>query len=171
MSKIRVWHSSRDAYHCTFRFIRLLIAKKAGLEIERLRILDMFLLFPPLLHRISMPQDVKATFKSLNVDSPERIFINLPSPAAIFQDLRVYQNSAVAQIIARGLLGSEVFKQGVIEVSDESFPKELYQRAIMKNEIDGGLTKFLVGPFSEIPLRGSKSIYSRAGLPNRTLVI
>jgi hypothetical protein len=53
MTSFRVWHPSRDAYHCAFRFMRLLVANEAPLEVERLRILDIFLLYPALLHRTS----------------------------------------------------------------------------------------------------------------------
>ena len=43
--KPRIWHSSRDAYHCAFRLLRLLhAADKNQLELERLRALDLLLL-------------------------------------------------------------------------------------------------------------------------------
>lgn len=169
MSSFRVWHPSRDAYHCAFRFLRLLVANDAALDVERLRILDMFLLYPSLLHRTSMPQDTKKSFRALEIPAPEKIFLRLPSPAAVFQDLRLYQNSAVAQLVARGLLSTSDLKTGLASPVRTGWPEALAERARRKNAEDGGLTGFLVGAFCEIPLKGRDGIYRKAGLPTRSI--
>ncbi|RWQ61435.1 MAG: hypothetical protein EOS86_33160 [Mesorhizobium sp.] len=139
------------------------------MELERLRILDMFLLYPSLLHRSSMPQDVKELFRNLDIEKPDKIFIRLPSPAAVIQDLRLYQNSAVAQLTAKGVIDSDALKQSTMVLSDSDLPRELRERTEKKNLEDGGLTSFLVGPFCTIPLRGSESVYRKAGLPTRAI--
>ena len=169
MSSFRIWHPSRDAYHCAFRFLRLLVANEAALEVERLRILDMFLLYPSLLHRASMPQDIKKAFRALDIPTPEKIFLRLPSAAAVFQDLRLYQNSAIAQLAARGLLSPSDLKKGLASPIQVDWPEALAQRARQKNAEDKGLAGFLVGAFSEIPLRGRESIYRKAALPTRSI--
>jgi len=169
MANLRVWHSSRDAYHCAFRLIRLVAASKAPLELERARILDMFLLYPALLHRTSMPQEVKTDFRALGIARPEKIFMRLPSSAAVFQDLRIYQNSALAQLIARGLVPTDQLKQGVLAIDLANLPEELSARATARNDSDAGVTGFLVGPFSTIPLQGANSVYRKAGLPARAI--
>ncbi len=169
MSSFRVWHPSRDAYHCAFRFLRLLVANDAALDVERLRILDMFLLYPSLLHRTSMPQDIKKAFRALDIPAPEKIFLRLPSAAAVFQDLRLYQNSATAQLAARGLLSARDLKKGLASPVQADWPQALAERARSKNAEDDGLTAFLVGAFSEIPLKGRESIYRKAALPTRAI--
>ena len=169
MTNLRVWHASRDAYHCAFRLIRLVAANKAPLELERVRILDMFLLYPPLLHRSSMPQDVKTAFRTLDIPRPDKIFMRLPSAAAVFQDLRLYQNSAVAQLAARGLALPSDLQQGLLSIIEADLPDRLRERAEARNREDGGLTNFLVGPFSALPLRGVSSVYRKIGLPSRAL--
>jgi hypothetical protein len=169
MANLRIWHSSRDAYHCAFRLIRLVIENGAPLELERARILDMFLLYPSLLHRTSMPQDVKASFRELDILRPDKIFIRLPSPAAVFQDLRIYQNSALAQLIARGLASPAKLQRGLLEIDLSLLPDQLKYRAVKRNKADGGLTHFLVTSFSTLPLRGANSVYRKAGLPTRAI--
>jgi len=169
MDNLRIWHASRDPYHCAFRYLRLLLAETGSIEIERLRILDMFLLYPSLLHRTSMPKDVKDSFRKLGIEKPEDIFMRLPSPASVFQDLRVYQNSAIAHLAARGLITAENLKRGAAKISQVNIPATLLGKAMAKNQDDGGLTAFLVGQFSTIPLRGSDSIYRKAGLPTRAI--
>ena len=169
MDDLRIWHVSRDPYHCAFRLLRLLVAKDESLDVERLRILDMFLMYPSLLYRSSMPRAVKDSFRELGIKKPEDIFIRLPSPASVFQDLRLYQNSAITQLVARGLIDAEAFKQSIMKLLAKEVPAELLQRAIEKNHKDRGLTSFLVGPFSTISLRGPESIYRKAGLPTRAI--
>jgi hypothetical protein len=168
MNDLRIWHASRDAYHCAFRFLRLLVARSDELEFERLRILDMYLLFPALLHRTAMQRSVRDEFVRLGIEKPERIFVRLPSNAAIFQELRLYQNSAVGQLAARGLLVPAAMKKGVASIDQGILPAELLGRIFAKNTSDEGLVKFLLGPFSSQPLRGRESFYRKAGLPTRT---
>ncbi len=169
MTDHRVWHASRDAYHCTFRFVRLLVAAGKPIELERLRILDMFLLYPPLLHRSSMPDEVRRQFRTLQIPKPDQLFLRLPSAAAVFQDLRLYQNSAVAQLTARGLASATDLKQGLLVFNLAAVPEALIVQARERNRTDGGLTDFLVGPWSGQPLRGSNNVYRKIGLPARGL--
>jgi hypothetical protein len=169
MANLRVWHASRDPYHCAFRLLRLLAAKKNEIELERLRILDMFLLYPSLLHRSSMPLAVKDRFRNLDIEKPESIFMHLPSPASVFQELCLYQNSAVAQLTAKGLISPEDLNERNVKLLHSEVPLELRERTETKNREDGGLTAFLVGPFSTIPLRGPESVYRKVGLPTRVI--
>lgn len=167
MTDHRVWHASRDAYHCAFRMIRLLLEDGRSMDLEKLRVLDMFLLYPPLLHRASMPSDIKKAFRELKIPRPENVFLQLPSAAAIFQDLRLYQNSAVAQLTARALISVTDLKQGLLSLTIDALPDDLIARARQRNASDGGVSNFLVSAYSKQPLRGAASIYRKAGLPAR----
>jgi len=169
MTKPRVWHASRDAYHCAFRLTRLLLSADHAIEFERIRVLDMLLLYPPLLHRASMPLAVRNAFSALAISRPEKIFISLPSAASVFQDLRLYQNSAVALLKAQRLINIEALKEGMLSQSAHGFPQALIAQATLRNEEDGGLTAFLTGLFSTIPLRGTESLFRKMHLPSRSI--
>ena len=116
-----------------------------------------------------MPREIKNEFRELGIRRPDEVFISLPSPATVFQGLRIYQNSAVAQLAARGIIEPVILKNGVASVIKESIPSDLREQVEKKNSGDNGLTAFLTGPFSMIPLRGAESIYRRAGLPSRKM--
>ncbi|MBP2159329.1 MULTISPECIES: ABC-three component system middle component 5 [Asticcacaulis] len=170
MANLRAWHSSRDAYHCSFRLVRLSEASKGkDIEVERLRVMDMMLLFPSLLHRISMPRPLLNTFKELGIPKAEDIFINLPGIPSVFQELRLYQNSALGQLRAKGMISTSV-ENGIIQIDRKNVPEDLYKRAAVRNQTDGGLTTFLTGPFAAIPLRGTDNLYKRVGLPKRSIL-
>jgi hypothetical protein len=171
MSKIRVWHSSRDAYHCAFRILRLLLATETGeLSLEWIRILDMFLLYPSLLHSTSMPQETKDHFRTLGIPRPSQIFIKLPSSAIIAQDLRIYQTTAATQLAARSILDADLLRKGMVRIDPAQLPEIIATKALLKNSTDGGLTRFLTHDLPQVPLTGTNSIYRRAGLPTRALI-
>jgi hypothetical protein len=128
----------------------------------------MYLLFPPLLHRTAMPSEVRRQFNLLGIERPEQKFVRLPSNAAIFQQLRLYQNSAVGQLAARGLIIPAILKKGSAVVDRSAMPSTLQSRIAQKNSSDG-LVGFLLGPFSSLPLRGGESMYRRAGIPRRAI--
>lgn len=171
MSEHRVWHPSRDAYHCAFRLLRLGAATEAeSLEIEKARILDMYLLFPSLLYKASMPEKIRTSFREISVPKPDQIFIRLPSTNAVFQELRIFQNSAMAQLAARGLLESSEFKNGRLAINEDAVPDEIYRRVQARNREESGLIGFLSNSFGTIPLRGADNIYRRTGLSSRPVL-
>jgi hypothetical protein len=170
-TKIRVWHAARDAYHCAFRMLRLLMAApNAGMEFERVRVLDMFLLAPPLLHRISMPMDIKESFRQLDIPKPDDVFGRLPSVAAMFQELRVYQATAASHLVARDIFRNTLLRTGHVEFNEFALPEELSAELQRRNDEQKDLISFLVTQIARIPLAGSDNIYKRAGLPGRHLL-
>ena len=169
MNDVRVWHPSRDPYHCAFRLLRLLSASDNPIPVERLRVLDMYLLYPSLLHRALIPREMKRQLNELEITKPDKLFVRLPSAAAVFQDLRLYQNSAITQLGAKGILDRTEIAKGNARLNWDACPRTLLEQALRKNKINEGLMGFLVGPFATMPLRGSDSIYRKAGLPLRAI--
>lgn len=171
MAEFRVWHASRDPYHCVYRMIRLMTARAAPLAVEKLRLLDLFLLFPALLYRLSMPADVKQCFRQLHIDPPAKTFIRLPSTAAIWQDLQIYQSTALKQLAARGMLKREALEQRVASLEPTHVPAEVLDRAIEQNDREAGLVEFLVNDIAALPTTGKSGLIRRAGLPARGPVL
>lgn len=116
-----------------------------------------------------MTKDLKDKFRELKLEKPEQKFIRLPSNAAVFQELRIYQNSALSQLAARGLVASAALKKGLAKVDKSAIPKVLLSKIEVKNSSEHSLIEFLLGPFSVLPLRGRESLYRRAGLPTRSI--
>ena len=150
--------------------LRLLLSSdQHSMSFERLRILDLYLLYPPLLHRASMPQIMKERFKALLVPHPNDLFTHLPSVAAIFQDLRIYQNAAASLLVAKGILDKLSFQTGVAVLIEDNVPRELLER--LRHEASGGnaVVEFLIGDFSSLPITGDGNVYRRIGLPMRAI--
>jgi len=134
-------------------------------EFERIRILDMFVLFPPLLHRTKMPMDMRDHFKGLRVIKPEELFESVPSNAAIFRDLRAFQRVAVSYLAAREILERASLKRGEIAYIGKNVPSDLAESIEVRNNEQKGLIEFLVREYGSLPLGGSDGLFKRSALP------
>lgn len=171
MSELRVWHSSRDAYHCAFRMMRLLSYRKNALPLELLRVLDMYLLYPPLLERMSLPMEIKKRFRSLNLPPIAKMFVRLPGTAAVWQDLQIYQAAAIQQLAGRDLLKRDSLREQLAMLEGDAVPAKFDARIRDKNENQKALVAFLVDDIGSLSLRGPDNLYKRAGLPARGPVL
>jgi hypothetical protein len=170
-TKLRVWHPARDAYHSAFRMLRIMVATTtAPMEFERLRILDLFLLSPSLLHRTKMPKEMRERFRTLNVTDPDELFERLPSNSAIFQELRVYQRTAASYLAARDIFPRSIFARGLVECKPANIPMALVSNIERRNTEQNDLIQFLANDFGHLPLSGNESLYKRAALPGRHLL-
>jgi ABC-3C biological conflict system middle component len=165
MAKIRIWYASRDPYHCAFRFIRLLLGCEGqSLAFDRLRVIDMLLVYPTLLHGVSMPRPVKSRFQTLDIPKESEIFIRLPGPAVLAQDLNLYQTAAASQLAARGILRADRLGAGTAALNVDAVPGDIRARADAKEKDQPGLCGFLTSDLSSIPLTGRDGLYRRAGV-------
>lgn len=169
--KFRVWHASRDPYHCVYRMVRLLTAKTEPLAIEKLRLLDMFLLFPALLHRLWLPAAVKSRFRELKIEHPSKQFVRLPGTASVWQDLQIYQSTALKQMFGKGMLEEEAMHHRRASLVREHVPAELLERAVNQNRTEQALIELLVKDMADLPATGSSGLIRRAGLPARGPVL
>ncbi len=171
MAQLRIWHASRDPYHCAFRMIRLLACRSEAVPIERLRILDMLLLYPALLHRVSLPSAIKERFRRLDLEPPAKNFVRLPSMASIWQDLQVYQSAALTHLGGRAILDNAEIRERRAILNREMLPTVLWDRACMVNDAHSPLMHFLVEDLSSLPITGKDNLMKRTGLPARGPVL
>ena len=168
----RIWHSSRDAYHCAFRILRLLSATDShSLHLERLRALDLLLLFPPLLHRMLMTREIRQEFQAARVKKPADIFVRLPSTTAVYDDLLFYQNAALGHLTARGILAPDCLRVQIARLRIDSVPTPLAQEIAMRNAQQASLMGFLIGTLEPIPISGPDGLLRRLGLPSKQVAI
>jgi len=167
MANYRVWYASRDPYHCIFRMIRLLEARGGPVPFEQLRVLDMFLMFPSLLHRLTLTTALRERLRSLEIEPPTKTFVRLPGTASVWQDLQIYQLTALKRLAGLGLLKREALRDRNASLDRSQAPAELLQHAISQNEAAEPLMRFLVEDLGALPMAGSQGLVRRAGLPSR----
>ena len=171
MIDFRIWYASRDPYHCIFRMIRLMAAKGEPILLEQLRILDMFLMFPVLLHRLSLPTEIKERCRQLRVPAPTSFFVRLPGTASVWQDLQIYQATALKRLIGLGLLKRDALRDRYASLETEMVPVELMRQATAQNEAASPLMHFLIDDIGSLPMTGRHGLVKRSGLPSRGPVV
>lgn len=171
MADFRVWYASRDPYHCIFRLIRILVSNGKPMPIEQLRVLDMFLIFPVLLHRLSLPEDIKERFRKLKIETPAKFFVRLPSNASIWQDLQIYQSTAMKQLTGLGLLNRDSLRDHLASLDASLVPDEVMERVSIQNQAAAALMRLLTNDIASLPMSGNSNLFKRAGLPARGPVL
>jgi hypothetical protein len=167
MSELRIWFAARDPYHCAFRMIRILNHKRGPIPLDRLRLLDMFLMYPSLAHRLKLTQEVREKMRAVRIPAPKESFVHLPGTASIWQDLQLYQSAAVKQLAGRGLLDRNSLHNSYASLDFDQVPQSILIRAAAENNSQLQLMSFLVDDLGSLPLDGTDNIFKRAGLPAR----
>ncbi len=167
MSSYRVWYAARDPYHCIFRMIRLLQARDGSIPLEQLRILDMYLMFPSLLHRLTLTSELREKLRSLRIESPAKSFVKMPGTASVWQDLQLYQLTALKRLAGLGILHREELLERNARLDRAQTPSKLLEHAASQNETGKPLLNFLVDELGSLPMSGSEGLVRRAGLPSR----
>lgn len=131
----------------------------------------MFLLYPSLLHRLSLPANIKAQFRELKIEHPKTTFMRLPSNASVWQDLQVYQSASLKQLVGRGLLHQSDFQQRVARLIDTNLPDSLADRIDLENSGEQQLMTLLVDEIGALSMTGPSGLIRRAGIPARGPVL
>jgi hypothetical protein len=167
-NNLRLWHPSFDPYHCSFRFLRLLVFQKEHvLTVEKICILDFYVLYPFLLHRASMPNDVRRVFRSLQISKPSDQFVQLPSEKSLYRELATFQKAAASNLVAKGLLSREPYLSGIAALVPDSIPAKLRADLEKANSEEGEFMDFLVNQFGALDLTGPRGLRALTGLVRR----
>ncbi len=113
----RQWYPQLDIYDTIRRMTVLLKAFEIAPGVERLCIADFFLANPPLLHKTTMPFDVRNSFKKLEVIRPEKSYVTLPAPQLLFHRMAPVQRQALTELRGRELVDMELFAQGKVTLT------------------------------------------------------
>ena len=156
------YHPAFDLYNAIFRFLRLLDPmNNRTLELERLRILDFYLLFPFLLRDIQFPASALA-YKKHFKRSPSD-YENISDPKRLFMRLEPYQLAALQSLAAYSLIDKDLFKDAKIKRTSAVLPPDL-QAAITSRNTDSIEIQLLSGPLADIDLYGKSGLKSKSDL-------
>ena len=156
------YHPAFDLYNATFRLLRLL--EPIGLrelELERLRILDFYLLFPFLLADVEFPASARK-FKK-HFDSKPSEYDKITDPKRLFIRLEPYQLAAVQCLAAHSLIDTGMLKDKKIKRTTCPLPHEL-QNTIVERNKNSIEIKLLCGPLADIDLYGERGLKSKSDL-------
>lgn len=157
-----IYNPAYDIYHTMYRIILLSSRIAKTIEIDKLKILDFYYVYPTELLDIKKPVGFKKYEKFLKPEKNKYDRIN--NPKRIFYKMNSIQFQAMKILVAYGYLDSESFENGMVKVTEKSLGEE-FQKMVEKSvELNTNLITLLAGPIADIDLYGHLGLKQRTGL-------
>ncbi|EON87829.1 ABC-three component system middle component 5 [Plesiomonas shigelloides] len=156
-----IYHPAYDAYHCLFRM--LAIIEKAGkVEVDKLKILDFYILFPSMISDIRMPRQFSKIKKVAGRFYNE--YHDPINPNVTFKEMRHIQDTAMKCMLATGYIQADEFDVGYVVRTEKNLPEKLTLE--MKEFLDEKepVSGFITNHLSKFDLSGSDGLKSRTKL-------
>ena len=156
------YHPAFDSYHCIYRTL-LLSAKTASkvIEVERMRIWDFYLVFPPETRQISFPSELSILKRS---DIRPNTYENVVDPQFIFARMKAFQLTAYRSLAAFGLIESSELLNNRIVRTNKTVPSTLLSRFDATNEGERYVLSLVASALNNLPLYGPKGLKQRTKL-------
>jgi hypothetical protein len=156
------YHPALDPYHTAFRLARILYFNPKTYEIDTLKILDFFLVFPEEVANIRLPQG--QTSWRRRVSEPHNEYWFSGDRLLTFTQMRLIQETALALLASRGIIQHELYVDRYIALDLNGIPKELSELIHAKNTEEQTIMAFLTTVLGALTLRGKDGLKDRTKL-------
>ena len=157
-----IYHPAFDHYHCAFRALLILLAsEKNEMVVDRLRIVDFYLLFPAQLNKMSFTQDLRSEKKKWK--SFQNRFNRVPDPRRFFDELEPFQKEGLSYLLSANIIAEDKDKN-VVAVIKKNIPKSLLVLLGEQSDKNEELIDLLVNKFDQIDLYGNDGLKRRTNL-------
>lgn len=158
-----IYHPAFDFHHCVFRMVRLLNRLPSGrYHVERIRILDFYLLFPGQIPSIRFPQNLREQKKRFKGSGSK--YEHIVDRYRIFLRLEPFQTQALGCLASRGLISPLALLEGFVERTTQEIPPKLKAVAEVSDQRFPEAIELLTGPLVEIQLHGRNGLKGRTNL-------
>jgi hypothetical protein len=158
------YHPAFDVFHAIFRFLRLKLHRNISeIEIDKLRILDYYLLFPWRASSIKLAQadlKVRRIAKRLECRSD---YATLPTGETLLERMKAAQVAALQTMAQDGALSPHQLRNGIAQFQRFSLPNDLKERISQRNA-DEADTMEIVDVLSQYKLLGVDGLKGRTSL-------
>lgn len=157
------YHPALDSNHAVFRILSLLefLADKE-LEIERVRILDFYCVFPYLLSQISVPMNLVSKKNQFKDAANPYNFGG--DPRYLFAQIKVFQETALSVLASNQYIDADLYSKGVIKKGAKKASGDLVPLITSFAAERLKLFSFLIADLGDIPLLGDEGLKKRTGL-------
>jgi hypothetical protein len=163
VSKAVSYHPALDPYHAAFRMLRLIRELELGkTEIDTLRILDFYLVFPALIARMRLPRQLMKSRRTLEQRANHYHFSG--DPRIVFHRMEAGQRAALRRLAATGIIQRTGLEEGMVLRTPKELPHTLMELMETRSARDCDLIDCLKLIAGRIPLKGSNGLKARSGL-------
>lgn len=158
-----IYHPRNDIYHCCFRIIYILsLSNLSSIELDKLKIIDFYLVFPIFLTDSKYFTFPKGNKISKNIIKKiEQPYEELPNRKVLFSELNDFQNYALQTLKSKLIINID--EENMTVRKGEVFAlvsQQLLQNSYLINDIQKEIIRVLLA----IDLLGEKGLKSRSGL-------
>jgi hypothetical protein len=162
-----LYNPAFDIHHCIYRILTILYeVGNAEIDIERLQIIDFYMLFPEEILNIKhtiKSQSIKKHFeKNVNIYNSTR-----DSNRLIFLKTMFFQNLALKYLISYGFVDSDLFKKNKIKRTTKELPLNLIlsiKKTLSEEPNIRIIINLIFKTFADIPIYGEKGLKARTNL-------
>lgn len=154
-----VYNPTLDLHHCLFRMLSIInhIDIEDGLEIEKLQLLDFYLLFPEQLNKFSFNRKMRKFKRHI---PSENTYSSIKRPILLFKKMESIQKLAINNLISLGFIKIDELRQGILKPTKKVIPQNLLEKLVSRNNIFINI----LTEMSQIPLEGEKGLKKRSNL-------
>jgi len=159
-----VYHPAFDLYHGVFRVLKLLNrSQKKNLEIEKLRLLDFYLLFPGLIPSIRLKREHQK-YKRIFTELSNKYNIASVSGQAkqVFERIEPFNNLILTYLENKKYV--KIHEETYLDFFSSELPKKILEICNVRDEKENKLMGFLSEVLSSYELKGADGLKARTGL-------
>lgn len=157
-----IYNQSYDLYHTIFRMVLISSKLTKPIEVDKLRILDFYFVYPTELLDIKKPIWFRKYEKFLKPELNK--YDKIRNPKRVFYRMNSIQSQAIKFLVAYGYFENDAFEKGSIIKTTKILPEELSTKIEDANTKNFNLLSLLAGPLSDIDLYGHLGLKERTGL-------
>lgn len=156
------YHAALDFNHGIYRVLRLLEAVPShSMQLDTLRILDFYFLFPHTVGDVTLPKGMTAAKRSFAAGASR--YNKVAFPRHLFEQLGAMQRVITHSLAAKGFIEAPQLADHCVVRTPKPLPEEIRTAFAAEAAKDRQLVQFLVA-LSREPLLGDKGLKARTGL-------
>lgn len=159
-----LYHPVYDVNHCIYRMLLILeTSTQKNIPWELFRLMDFYLLFPHVLKEIE-PFPIKLKpFKAV-VRSISDAYETMPNKKRIIFSLESIQSTAIQNLMAKGLINVELFKNQVVSRTEYDIPVEVMTTIESDNRQREDWYRLIINELPLIEFEGKGGLKARSKL-------
>lgn len=158
-----IYHQRNDIFHCMFRMLSILkLIEDKSIEIDRIKIIDFYFVFPHLIKNTPLPRIKGSSFVKKEAGKLDIPYENLPSNKILFSEMGDFQLQALDILRAKRIV--DFVDSGWLCASDE-FSSDSIQLLVQENRFTSkDFYSEIVSVLSQCKLHGPNGLKSKTGL-------
>lgn len=153
-----VYHPAFDLFHACFRITKLLkLSPNGEFEVEHLRLIDYFIVFPSEISKIQVPIAYKLDKKKFLSNKYNKV----DNSRLVFERIKPYQDAALNCLLAYQAIDEELFSKNIIKLKVNSESHRLIDE-IDKILFDDNLQNAITTVLLEMPFEGPLGLKKRS---------